>query len=250
MIPGAALNLDCPVNWSHPLNRGRVAWYLAHPSIPRGNTWHELCGMSSKRAYDGTLTNGPMWKGNCGRPGGYGSLSFDGVNDVVSTAITVDPGASSFAVGFWFNTATSAGTQVILCKGNEGAANAGFSFNLAGGVLTWRARGSSAAVSVTSAVSTNTWYHACGVIDRANTLSRLYINGLQVSSGSTASIGATVSSGAILQYGRRGPTNNDFPYLGLLDDVFYYPDTLLSATNVFALHQQSRLGHPETLNWI
>src|SRR5579862_663529 len=75
-------SLNAP-NMSHPLNRGRVAWWLCRPGWMGGNNWRDLI-----RGYSGTLaavssTNG--WQG-ANRAGAQGRMLYDGSTGDITTA--------------------------------------------------------------------------------------------------------------------------------------------------------------------
>ena len=84
--PSALVDLAAPVEWTHPLARGLVAWFLAVPGVIGGRTWLNLC----RPRQSGTLTNVSLpalptsgWQPTR-RLGGYGELYFDGLDDHVS----------------------------------------------------------------------------------------------------------------------------------------------------------------------
>src|SRR3990167_9254519 len=66
------------VNRSCQLNSGLVSWLMAVPWYMSGPRFIDIFGKNH-----GTLTNGPTWQGAMGRPGGNGSLNFDGTDDYV-----------------------------------------------------------------------------------------------------------------------------------------------------------------------
>jgi Concanavalin A-like lectin/glucanases superfamily len=249
MIPGAALNLDCPVNWAHPLNRGRVAWWLAHPSIPRGNTWHELCGMSSRKAYDGTLSSGAMWKGNCGRTGGYGSVNFDGVNDYLDCTVAdgLTSGVEKTTISAWVHRG-STGIQTLLGKSSSNS-TAGVRFS-----VVWFSDNKiyftvgATAYSGTNAITTTGWHLVSMVYDGSLAAgSRIvgYVNGVAPTQTTTGTPPTTTPTQAGYYVGRNGTT-----YAPMLADDVSIWNRALSASENNQYYQQSRLGHPETLNWI
>lgn len=58
------------INYGHPLNRGRTAWWLARRDVDGGSTWYDMMGR-----YPGQMVMGPGdvgWRGDSGRPGGAG----------------------------------------------------------------------------------------------------------------------------------------------------------------------------------
>lgn len=69
------IDLGSPVERGHPLNRGKLAWWLALPGQTGGPVLSDLFGRRP-----GTLSaapNRPVW-GGTGRPGGLGQLTLAG----------------------------------------------------------------------------------------------------------------------------------------------------------------------------
>src|SRR5690349_1214055 len=97
----ASIDIQNPINQDHPLNHGRVAWWLTLPGLEGGKYLYDLCGRSP-----GTLTNmtttSSGWRGTT-RPGGYGHLLFDGSNDVVNMTVPSQT-TTGFTATAWFYT--------------------------------------------------------------------------------------------------------------------------------------------------
>jgi hypothetical protein len=67
-----------PVDRSHPLNVGRVAWFLSLPHLAGGRRWYDVLGRHTGTfGTDGS--NFPAW-GATNRLGGTHDLRFDGLN--------------------------------------------------------------------------------------------------------------------------------------------------------------------------
>lgn len=107
------INRNRPINWEHPLNQSLTNWWINLPLTRNGLTWIDLAGR-----VDGTLQNMNLatdWTKQ--RPGGWGSCSFDKVDNRVLCGKPpilnnyFDANGGSFCV--WVN-ATSLG------KGNAG----------------------------------------------------------------------------------------------------------------------------------
>lgn len=109
---------DRPIDLGNPLsdwsvNRGTVGRWQVLPNVYGGYTWADLSPNRNK----GTLTNMTPgltsgW-GSTARPGGYGEMRFDGVDDYIPTDFAF--GASVYTVSCWANTATiAAGYSTIV----------------------------------------------------------------------------------------------------------------------------------------
>src|SRR4051812_47331231 len=104
---------DCLVDWDdplagHPLNVGRVAWWLAGDTSPYWGAplYRDIVPKSSSGGGNhGTLTGGPAWQGPAGRPGGWGSVSFDGSDDYVDCGTGASLGITGdLTIAGWFLT--------------------------------------------------------------------------------------------------------------------------------------------------
>ena len=84
------------LNRKHPLNRGLVSEWVVLPGLAGGKYLFDICGSNR-----GTLTNGPTWASPGGRPGGFGSLLFDGSNDEVRIATSASLQPASTTVAMW-----------------------------------------------------------------------------------------------------------------------------------------------------
>lgn len=233
---GRSLNLQTPINWQSPLNRGLVSRWDVLPFGPHygGPRFLDLTG-----ANHGTLTNGPTWQGALGRSGGYGSLNFVAASSQYVELGSFGIGAADFGFGLWFKTTTAA-LQVWIGQNT--------------GPDWWLGIGLAAAGKITASISGTTidssatwndgnWHHA--FTTRLGTTQYLYVDGLSAAgpiTNTNTGIAATVS-------------------LGRFDDGGFYSDADFggltfsnlrgySASEVYALYEDSLRGSPETLNWI
>jgi hypothetical protein len=95
------LNYGQPVNRAQPLNCGLVGWWLVLPQWRGGLAWRDLV-----KRHNATLTalaTADAWQGPCGRPGGWGSLDFDGTDGtaVVSYHPRIAVAVGNFTVSCW-----------------------------------------------------------------------------------------------------------------------------------------------------
>jgi hypothetical protein len=234
--------LPDPVDRSHPLNRGRVAWWLALPGLDGGRQWFDLVGQSH-----GTLTNGPTWGGTT-RPGGWGGLQLDGVDDCVDAgkpaAIVA---ANTLTVAAWVRPAGTGRGDWVTQWGDtpdrkfdllQGVTAGAFQFFVGDPSSNLFNSGPS-----TTAIVAGTWYHVVGVSDGATV--RLYVNGrLESSAAGPATLLAT--STANVRVGACG-TGALLAAAGGVDDVGIWSRPL-SAAEVWTLHDSSRRGYPGPLN--
>ena len=232
---------------THPLNRQRVAWWLALPGLNGGGTWHDLAGN-----HDGTLTSfsGQPWQATR-RGGGWGQLQFNGTSSYVDTGnpLTGFTGTAAASVACWAYTATT-GVYCALGDNNNNATSIdreGIAIFNNSGVF-W-CRMNCGGTDVTA--SGGTWtagvtYRVVVTYDGATV--RIYANGVQ--QGSAAGSGVIFTSGANLRLGVRGnygiSGGGPWWWPGTLDDVSLW-SRALTADEVLLDYNLSRVGYPGVL---
>lgn len=251
-----------PVNWSHPLNRGLVSWWLALPDQQRGVIWRDLC-----RRNHGTLTSGPTWQGASGRQGGWGSLALDGSDDLVNagTASGLDfERTDKFSICAWiFVDTTTPLASSVITRSDTSSFSKGWAF-----VLFRRATLNSTSLCFTlisstignnmievnagaSAISSGRWTHVACSYNGSSLASgvKLYIDGAlktntvvyDALSASSKATGVSVSIG-----GRYLPTPSQ--YLdGKIDDVRVW-NREVSESEIVFYYVLSRQRYPGVLN--
>lgn len=227
-----------PVNWSHPLNRGLVSWWLALPDQQRGVIFRDLCNRNN-----GTLTNGPTWQGARGRPGGWGSLRFDGSNDYIDCGTSGLNNLSHMTAMFWMRAPQ---TNTAYGRLFEKGATTEWCFNVNqsganDGKVSFFANRSGFVICDSAAINDGvTFHHIAGTIDGANIT--LFVDGVQVSQ--KAYTGAASTTGT-LYIGRFGGTGYHAIFEG--DDFRLY-NRALSAREIARYYNLSRQGYPGLLN--
>lgn len=242
------VNMQRPVNWDSPLNRGLVSWWVVLPDTNRGAvTWRDIAGTNH-----GTLTGmdpATDWVGST-RPGGLGSLDFDGSNDYVtcgtgSATKYAWTSSNSISVCGWYR-ATAVQRSSIL--GIGGDAN------------TWRINilsTSKLCFSIATEGSTTsdytvvngTTFHFMAVASRSENKVKIFVNGAeQTYSAQDTSLPTSTTNPTVLIIGAL-PVNTSAHLLsGRLDDVrLFLDDKSNQAQQIFL---DSLAGNPQTLNWI
>lgn len=254
IIAGRVLNQAAPVNRAHPLNRGLVAAWLAQPAAAGASGWGSLSFRDLLGRNHGTLTNGAAWAGSRGRQGGYGAVSFDGTDDYVDVpvalAITVP-----LTLSFWVRPNSVSTSQYLsdslsgLSNSNGLACIVGFQ---SGNYNVFRDSGSggqyptgTAANSQIAASGAGLWDFVTWTYDGTTVVG--YTNGVQRASV-TASSWTTAATITGRRLGRPYTTATN-QFAGAQDDLRAY-SRALSGSEVWLLYDQSRRGHPETLNWL
>jgi len=243
------------VDWGHPLNRGKVAWYLMNEG--GGGAIYDTTKKSSYAA----LISGATWSGS---PTG-GGLKFDGTDDYVNigTAFqdTVDYN-KPFSLVFWFDFHTYSSTAYHCLMGHvaqRGTAYADIEIRINPNDQFECVFHSSPAPGVTDGygwttpvltIKTNTPYCLVWTYDGSNIGAggKVYFNGID-QAVTASDQGAITESlyqsgyllGKALWLGRRNFGSGDYPFPGTIDQVMLY-DRVLSNSEVINLYSQPLAG--------
>ena len=253
MADTRAINFADPINRGHPLNRGRVAWWLTLSGGVGGGTWRDITNNKNT----GVLT--AMGNANNGfratnRPGGWGNVLFDGTAGYVALG---SPSSLNLlgpmTVAAWVKTTSvGAGSKSIISDCNSAGAIIQWLFEInrtAGRFgLAWSNATGSAYATPTDTGTTlviNTWYRLVAVrrgvagswgID-------FYANGV-LSSTASDSTNPSAQQGAAI--GRAGMFNGNY-FPGSIDDATIW-NRALSPAEVLQDYNLSQRGYPGVLN--
>jgi hypothetical protein len=243
------IDLRRPLNPSHPLNAGRVAFWKVLSGRYGGQFWFDLVsgqsGALTSMSGAAAATNG--FRPNA-PPGGWGSVRFDGSSGFVSLgslpALNL-PGPMTILASI--NPAVvTVGTRDIVADCNAGGSLQQWSLEInrtaAKITATW---GNNIIGTGATALAANTWadvgWSRSGTTGAWNWT--IYVNGKPDASGATA-VNSNPQQGAAI--GRLG-----------LDTIFFFPGSIssvsfwnrgLSAAEVFAERAASQQGYPGVLN--
>lgn len=159
-------------------------------SYQSGSTiWYDKSG----NGFNGTLTNSPAFNSANG-----GSIVFDGVDDYVSSSLSVNAG-SNFSVFAWINPGNINTRNGIVGNSYSYSGRNGFYFSTAtnyGGTLNtfFISIGSDIAyrTAANNSITLNRWNYIGGTVSNGGQDIRLYSNGIE-----TAYFGSTLSSGSM-----------------------------------------------------
>ena len=266
---GGLVNPADPVNWDHPLNVGRVAWWkvVRNPGFRGGSVWHDLVrgGRSPNDAsLIGTLGTNYTWSGVWNS----GSLIFDGVSGYGNggSCRALYSGGNCTFIAWFNNTSIVSSTnryEGILTYGQS--ANVIYSLSLTpvagqNNNLLFEVQNSSGSYqdSPGYTITPNTWYMAAGVI-KGGTIG-LYLFGpgagglLQGSTNSFTGVpqngGATFSIGIGRDW-YDSQTGRFFK--GYISEASIYTRALslqeLTSLSVLS-RQSSRQNYPDVLNYL
>lgn len=220
-----------PVLTGHRLNTGLLFCGLCLPNWMAGAKWFDLCN----RNY-GTLTS--MTNSTNGfrdprsRPGGLGSLLFDGSAGYVALNLSSLGTLTKGSMALWVNLQSSAGAVIF-----EGTTSSSPSFEkgTATQIMFYLNNTNFCAIN---SIATNVWYHIVGTWDATNF--RAYNNGLLQNSAANI---ASVTFGATAHLGSR---NGSVGVNCLTDDLRIWSRPL-SAIEILDLYNDSRGGYQDTL---
>lgn len=242
------VNPSCPVNLSHPLNRGLVSWWKVLPNFRGGKQIRDLCQHRLTTQMDFNIGGDSVtgkWSGVT-HPGGFGAWDLDS-NDLVDAASGgYDHGSDgNFTVTCWYNP-HSAGTRSdilqiwstgqhkwILLETFSGSGKPQFFISTDGNNYPSSGVGS-------KALSNGTWDWIAGSYDGATI--KVFMNGDLEASNAEA--GGSFSSTEVIHFGRAGTYAH-----GYLDDVRVY-DRALSDDETRRLFLLSCQKYTPLLNWM
>jgi hypothetical protein len=230
-----------PVNLNHPLARGLVAWWIAPPSLDRGNKVWDIVGQNHG-AFNPSVTWTTGSRDSC--------LTFDGVSGYVDcgNASVLSFGSGDCSIGFWFKTTTSTRSTIVSKYLNP--PDVGWLADvLSGGqlhfVITGPTTNNYNYFDTTASFNDGVWHHFVGVVK--SLVTSIYVDGKQAAG--TNFTGGTVgnyNNSVDVTFGRHNGAGSSY-FAGSLDSTIIY-NRALSAADVFDLYNSSRLGYPGLLN--
>jgi len=233
-----------PVNRFHPLNRGRISWWLSIPPRAGGVRWYNLVGGGH-----GTVTgyySVATWRGSS-RPGGRSHLHFGGDTSAsycdMPCAVTGPP----LTVSFWFRASAISPYQTLFMSRDNGPSGVHIS-GATGNPLTaiWSSAEAEYDGSTGLTVSIGRWYFACWVVK--STGWTLYLG--DPSSGTLMSHTFTSSLGSrsITNWWAGMDSASRF-WNGDMDDISIY-NRAITWSEMKLLYDESWAGYPGTLRWL
>lgn len=187
-----------------------------------GTTWFDISGNNN----NGTLVNGPVFTSN--------GFSFDGVNDYISTSISL---TGQFSVSMWFNRRTSGTDDGRIIYGNISDADTYLAWIRSSSVVVQGDTTASLKTFLGFTFSNNQWYNIVIIRNISNEV-KVFINSIESTSGSQV-ISATFTLNAIGRYFNATGGNAPYQWDGLIDNIRIY-NRSISATEVQQLFQAQR----------
>ena len=238
----ASIRSSDPVNRGHPLNRGRLAWWLSVPWLYGGPNWFDLIGQDQ-----GSFVGAAAWRPTS-RPGGLGQINFDGstAGVLVGNVAPINQASSAITVAGWIFPATTVTNSPPIAK-KDGSymlrlastgKDAQFILFIGGASTTLTTSGNK--------ITVGAWNRVVGTYNGSQLL--IYINGISAVSLSYTGSVSVATNPLGLGY---GPGKSEY-LNGSLDDVSIW-NRALSASEVRADFDLSSRGYPPgsgVLNYI
>ena len=244
-LAALSVNASNPVNWDHPLNRGLVSWWLPLPGRQGGLRLWDLCGRNHC-----SLQNGPGWVG--GR-NGYLAVERDGSNDLILSDSVVPFNLSKLTVSIVFSLPSLPSAYKGLTgqwKDDGGASQRSYVLGTTSGNSLYALTSTDGSYQAarefgdgTAALTAGKVHHGVLAYTSA-TGAVLYMDGAQrATNGQTGNLHSSTDA---FRIGAMGFASS-FQYLAAKIYECSVRDRALSASEVLALYDQSRQGHPDTL---
>lgn len=239
-IAGTVDLLD-PADRLHPLNAGKLAWYLALDGLTGGPTARDLIGANA-----GTLAGGAAW-GPTTRPGGRGEIRCDGSTGQVVVAQPVATPATYSVVGWAYLSGASLTGAFVKVGGRSRGVGLGVgsgTFDSPGNHLI--ALAENVAWHDTGINCGTGWHHFGFAFDGANGTVAVYLDG-RSAYAAPMTANSPVDADPIYIGGYADQDDLARFFAGPLDDwqLFASP---LPPSDVAAIYDLSRRGYPEGLS--
>ncbi len=243
-MPGGPIIYGDAVNRGHALNRGLVGWWLGLPGMSAGPRLLDINGTRNH----GTLTNGPTW--GPGPNGRFGALTFNGPNsDARATNSTFNKTitAATFAAFLRRTGNFLAATGIAMSRGGGGNVT-GLASAYAGGSATnilgytWNDDPGAYNWNSGLTIPADRWVLCVATVSATTVTAYLCDGSITTASNSIAHASTTMAN---LNIGA-DPGVADRTVSGAIQSSWMW-DRVLSASEVFALYDQSYRGYPDLL---
>lgn len=255
MLPPGAAFVDnaCPINWSHPVNRGLIHWWAGVPNAgwTGGSKFRDLV-RGQHNALDGTLTNSPTWQG--GKGVGFKALDFANSNQWVNCGTIDLTGQTRIALGvlLYCRSTQSVSPNIRNIAGCDDTGGVGGYFLRLGDAgaptfVEWLLPVISAS-KVTSSVALplNQWVYLLGWYDGSN--QKLFQWGLSSGGGQVATTAQSSSlSGGSTTFAIGATNTAGRPFDGQIASVQLWKGNV---PNPYAVFDQASRLFPDQLNWV
>lgn len=259
---------DGAVEWDHPLNRNRLAWWLTPPGVPAaGSRQLDICGLPALAGSNHAILTGtaqPTWSGTQNNI--YSPLTFNGANYSAVTNANLADNLGEFTVECWFQTSMTIGSGVsgvLVAKQTQTGTAAGWTFFLDGnggtpgnvGIFISDTGWANFQLWTTAnAFNDGKWHHAvCTLTGGAAGTITIYVDGVSQSLTSGGSgVLANFSNALTVTQGWDSGHSTSWSLTGQIAGASVF-SRALSAKDVLTAYSQGLQGYQTTdspLRWI
>lgn len=211
---GSNTQLKVGILWSGPTTGSTIM--IEDVGLHKTDSWYDLSGKGNK----GTLINGPSFT-----PLNNGVMNFDGVDDYINLGNITTQNLSGMVICkiYSYNDYTALLDKLI--------SNGSWRFHLYQGKLLFGIRDStntySAIYTDNDVVNLNTWYHLAFVYNYSLKSIELFVNGVNVKSGTFSIVSASTSQEIFIA---RAPNNSVYSNMSIGNVLLY--NRVLSITEI------------------
>lgn len=216
------LDRRSPINWKHPLNRGRVLWLYGSRGLWGGGAWRDLCKVNS-----GTLTNGPAQQPTLRGDVGLGLV---GASTQYATTTLLGPASTqSHSVAAWVYLPSTTTSLTAVVDSSDGAGTGGGGLWYFNGKAYWFGAGTNASFAGSTVLSAGVWYRLVVTYDAAGFLAAVYVNGRLDSGPGTPGGSASWGVGRAWRVGAYAAAGPSFYLTATVSDVSVWNRSLSTA---------------------
>lgn len=220
------------------LNSGLATWLISLPGRMAGKRWFDLCSGNHADMTTSNSTNG--WR-PASRPGGYGSILFDGSNQQLQTIKTSATDLQFFTATTWIRLTGSTTNDWIFSTTESGSPGWGLDIQTSAGVSTiFFDHFVVATVVSTTAVVNDGFWHQVGIFRNRANLAGIILDGKIIATASYS----TAFTNSTFTIGNRGFSG--VKMTGSQDCLKVW-NRGLSGAECFNDFNDSRESHPRTL---
>jgi hypothetical protein len=252
------LDARCPIDFSHPLNRGLIGEWAVVPL----SGWNGAARIVDLTRGVHPPANIPLngsyqWQGFA-PIGGYGSLRFDGstaYGDVAYTGISNLPLSMTAWARFDSGSAFGNNVETVMYLGTHNNTT-GFDLRLRGDqsrmqfIFVDQGTGFSTGTPVYAPVA-NTWYHMVGVLNSPTDIIKLYVNGILYATFNLSGQGAGFHGApTFLTLGAENGGSGFGNFLLGNANGWQIYNRVLSDSEIMNLYQEAVAGNPNRWRWL
>jgi hypothetical protein len=236
--------LQDPVNRQHPLNRGRVVWYLTLRDLAGGITCYDMMGQFPA-ALTSMATSTAGWRAST-QPGSEGRLLLDGSGGITAPIGILNQMTSNvFSYAAWIYPTGSLSTSMVVCDSAvaSSARPITIAFVSASQIYVSAAGSGGATIPLSTNLQNNVWQRL--VVTGDSVTGNIYLNGVLVGTATATPFGSNYIP-APMQFGING-SGGGANFTGSLNSISVW-NRPLTTSEVLMDYNMECVGLPGILN--